>query len=246
MPSGLDGTPTALASSLIMSLLEKSYGDGGPESHQRPFRARALGCLVKVIVVLVAVSSLTFFAYQLYWSWRANEMISELQSRGEPTSASELDGYYSLPSNVSDPAPLWLEATKPFQTDEYAESAAGLPIVGNDGETVPPPGEMWPLQEQAEQHLRRYARSLEKMHEAAEIGGPGRYPMDVGKSFGAPFEHCLALREGLKLLTLDAHIRGRNGDAPGAAKSLHAVFMAAESLALEPSQFSQLYRYAIL
>jgi hypothetical protein len=213
---------------------------------KRRFRVRPLGCVLAAVIVFIIAPSVAMFGYHFYWSMRAREMLADLRARGEPTSAAELDEYDSLPPDMVDTAPLWLEATEPLQTDECAESAGDLPIVGTGREPVPSRGEPWPMESRAEQHLARYGESLNQLHDAATIRSPGRYPLNLFEELAGSMEHLLALRKGARLLELEAVLRVRQGDGEGAADSLHAIFMAGESLACEPTLISQLTRCGII
>jgi hypothetical protein len=208
-------------------------------------RISPLGCIVVVVAVLFIIPVVVLWAYRANSSARVENLLAAARARGEPTSPEELEEYYSIGPGATNPATLWLAAVTPLDTPDHATSAGDLPIVGTGQGDVPLPGEPWPLEEKAEQHLARYASSLEQMHEAAAIGGPGRYPTEFSDGLAMLLPHAQALRSGARLLNLDARMAARRGDAQRAAQATHAMFMASESLAREPILISQLVRFAI-
>jgi hypothetical protein len=211
----------------------------------RKLRINPLGCVVIALVVIILIPTVAFWAYRARSAARLEKLLAEVRDRGEPTTAAEMEDYYALTAGAADPAPLWLAAVRRLESPAYVASAGDLPTVGTGEGEIPLPGEPWPLESKAEEHLARYAASLLKMHEAAAIGGPGRYPTDFDEGLAMQLPHAQALRSGARLLDLEARTRARRGDAHGAAESIHAMFMAAESLQLEPILISQLVRFAI-
>jgi hypothetical protein len=104
------------------------------------------------------------------------------------------------------------------------------------------PGEPWEQKEAARRHLAEYATNLEKMREAARIGGPARYPIDFHDGSDVLLPHLGKLRHAARLLDLEARVKAREGDARGVAESLHTMLAAAKSLEREPIFDSQLVR----
>jgi hypothetical protein len=210
----------------------------------RPSRFGPLGCLLAMAALLILTPVLGIWIYVMLASGRAAKALDAVRAEGEPISADELEAYYSLSAGAEDPTPLWLAAIAPLESPGYTASAGDLPIVGTGEGKVPLPGEPWEQHEAARKHLADYSTYLEKMHEAARIGGPARYPTDFHDGLGMLLPHAQKLRQAVRLLDLEARVKARDGDAVGAAESLHAMLAAAESLEREPILISQLVRIA--
>jgi hypothetical protein len=194
--------------------------------------------------VLILTPALVIWAYRANSAARVQRILDEARREGAPTNADDVAALYSLPPDQTDTAPLWMAATAPLARPSYNAAANPLPIVGTSSNPVPPADQPWSQQAAVEQHLADCGESLRLMHEAAKIGGPGRYPTDFSKGYAMPLPHAQALRTAARLLELEARVRARQGDAHGAAESLHAIFQAAASLEREPILVSQLVRYA--
>jgi len=199
------------------------------------------GLLVVLLIVLliVAVASIAYRA-----SARAEREMAEIRQAGEPVTAEQLDERYRLPPGVEDTTALWLEATGPLESEAFNLDAAALPILGNNEAVIPPVGQPWPELEAAERLLHGYGRSVERMHQAAELGGTARYPVDFSQGMLVPLDHVQPLRQGARLLSLEAWVRAHRGDPHGAAESIRAVFTLARSLEREPILVSMLVRIA--
>jgi hypothetical protein len=200
-----------------------------------------LGVLALVAVSLLIVSLVTV-SYRA--SARVQSELARIEQAGEPTSGAELDEHYRLPPGVEDTTDLWLQATSTLEEDTSGALAAELPIVGDSQAEIPPAGEPWPEMDAVEQLLDDCGRSLDLMHEAADLGGAARYPVDCSRGFFAELGHLQRLRGGARLLALEAHVRAHRGDPHGAAESIHAMFMLARSLEREPFLVSMLVRIA--
>ncbi len=212
-----------------------------------PKRLSARGCLLiglGVVAVTVLVGCLGVISWRAQSARRAEAMLAEIQKRGEPVTAAELDAYYALPDGAFDTTKLWVTAIAPLDGAAYNQDAKDLPIVGTDAE-IPPPGEPWPEIEDVEAFLAKYAESMRLLHEAADRGGAARYDLEFAKGFAMLLEHVQKLRGGARMLSLEAHVRAHRGDAHGAADSIHAMNMLGNSLEQEPVMVSQLVRIAV-
>jgi hypothetical protein len=200
--------------------------------------------MLAMLSLLVLTPFIGLWMYRIHAAARVERKLAQARSEGNPIDAAELEAFYSLPAGETDTAPFWMTAIAPLNSKDYPAEAGMLPVVGTGEGTVPPRGEPWPEQEAAEAHLESYAASLEQMREAAKIHGSGRYPTDFSKGFAMLLPHAQALRQGSRLLELEARVRAREGDAQGAAETLHAMFQLAQSLKQEPVLVSQLVRFA--
>jgi len=203
------------------------------------------GCLLVVVVLIVAVPTIVFFTWSARSSREAADELAKIQAAGEPTAPDELERFYPTTPAERDSARMWLAAVQPLEGPAFRSAAEKLPIVGSGEGEIPSPGQPWPDLEAAEKLLQQYEGSLRQLHAAAESGSPARYPADFSQGPTMHLEYVQSLRAGARLLLLEAHVRAHRGDAQGAARSIHAIFMLADSLKQEPVFISQLVRYAL-
>ncbi len=201
-----------------------------------------LGCFLSVLALLIFTPAVGLAIYLSLASGRVEDGLAQVRAAGEPLTAAELEDFYAVPA-ATDPTPLWLDAVAAIRTLDYNRSAKDLPIVGSEAK-VPLPGQPWPHEPAALAHLTEFATTVEQLHAAAEVGGPARYPTDFTQGTGMLLPHADRLRQAARLLNLDARVQARQGNARGAAQSLHAMFALAQSLEREPIIVSQLVRAA--
>ncbi len=213
-----------------------------------PKRLSVGGCLlicIGVPAVLMLVGCLGLLTWRVGSGRRVDAMLAEIQARGEPISAADLEKYYALPEGTTDVTDLWLSALTPLDGDTFRQDAGQLPIVGTSEIEIPPPGEPWAQLEDVEALLAKYSDTMQRLHEAADKGGAARYDLDFGQGFAMLLEHVQSLRSGARMLSLEAHVRAHRGDAHGAADSIHAASVLGSSLEQEPVIISQLVRIAV-
>jgi hypothetical protein len=213
-------------------------------------RSRRSGCwwialagvgVVALIGILVCAG---FFISERQAGQTVERELARLRALGEPTTAEELDAFYARPPADQDVTPLLLAALAPLEGPAYEGDTKGLPIVGEDI-PIPPPGQPWKEQAAVEKLLAKYAESLKNLHEAARRGGAARYPVKFQDGQDMLLPHAQSLRQGARLLKLEAHVRAHRGDAHGAAESILAIIAAGESLREEPILVCQLVRIAL-
>lgn len=218
-----------------------------PKPRREPRRLNARGCLliaVGVIALLMLVCCSGIIGWRAQSARRADAMLAEVQKRGEPANAAELNDYYALPDGAFDATKLWVTAIAPLDGAAYNQDAKDLPIVGTDAE-IPPPGQPWPEMANVEAFLAKYDATMRLLHEAAGRGGGARYDLDFGQGFAMMMDHVQKLRGGARMLSLEAHVRAHRGDADGVADSIHAICALGNSLEQEPTLVSLLVRIAI-
>ncbi len=207
------------------------------------------GCVIICLILFVGVPVL-LFAVGAIWlqAWRSRGAdiveaeLAKIIAAGEPVTTEDLELYYAHPDPDDDCTDLWLDATRPLDTEEFREAAKELPIVGDDESEIPSPGQPWAKLEAVEALLKQYSESLKKMHQAADERGAARYPTDFSQGIAMLTPHIEQLHKGMRLLVLQANVRARRGDAHGAAESLRAILRLAESLENEPALLSMLTR----
>jgi hypothetical protein len=218
-----------------------------PERRKRRWTPWRVFFLAFTLLVVLAVLLVTFAGvrFSMLAGARIEAQLTAMREAGEPATPEELEEHYRLPPDVEDTTALWMEAVAPLDKPAFAADAEGLPIVGRPDAEIPPPGEPWEDLEAVEKLLAKYRASLELMHQAAEAGGAARYPVGFHQGMDMPMFHSFELREGARLLSLEAHVRAHRGDPAGAARSIRAILTLARSLKREPTLLSLLVRIAV-
>lgn len=196
------------------------------------------GGLLGLLVLLIAGA----------WIGSRRDLSAELdriRAAGEPASADEIEAFYQVPPGARDTTQLWLAALAPLDTPGYVAEAKELPLVGDNANDLPLPGEPWPQLEAAEQLLARYRGSLEQMQQAAREGGQARFPTRFADGIQMLLPHAQQLRLGARLLSLESAVAAHRGQTDKAVDSIVAIFAAARSLEQEPVLISQLVRMAL-
>ncbi len=216
-----------------------------PPTVKRPFPVR--GCLL-VFGGLVVIMVLVLAVGGRLWCARSARLVQEefarIREAGEPVTGDELNDFYALGENQTDCTQLWLRALRTFEGPAYYEASEHIPIVGPNDKEIPPLGEPWADQAITEEFLKKYAGSMKLMHEAARQGGAARYPIDLRDLYNASLPHVQQVRQGMRMLHLEAHVRARQGDPHAAAESIRTMIRLAESTEREPLLVSQLVRMA--
>jgi hypothetical protein len=93
------------------------------------------------------------------------------------------------------------------------------------------------------QYLTDNRQALELLHKGAAIEH-SRYPVDLSRGFDVFMPDLSNIRDGARLLTLEAVIHAEDGKPSQAAGSIISIFGLARSLSEEPILISQLVRIA--
>ncbi len=209
-------------------------------------RKVSCSCLVITVsgVSLVAIASAAiYFAAQYRAGTKVDSQLAELSERGIPITPEDLHGYYVVPQSEADVTDLWLKALAPLASPDFRTDAEGLPLVDTD-QPIPPPGTVWDELDGVRSLLQKYSVSLQLLHEAASQGPSARFDTLFENGLEMQLPHAQNLRVGARMLSLEAHVRARDGDAAGAVKSLQACFRLSRALEREPVLVSQPVRFA--
>ena len=212
---------------------------------QGPTRRRWLRSKWKIgigILLLLALPLLALVAWDYLSQRLADQELARLKASGSPVTIAELEAFYALPPGADDVTRLWLSGSAGLATKTYVKS---LPIVGDDDADIPPPGKPWADLKEAQRLLVKCQPELALLHDAAARGGAARYPTNFKAGTAMLLVHIQQLRSVARLLDLEARVKAHEGDAQGAAESIHALFKLAGSLEHEPTLISQLVRIAI-
>ncbi|NQT17528.1 MAG: hypothetical protein HQ582_32535 [Planctomycetes bacterium] len=193
------------------------------------------GVFVALALVILIGGALMFVNRA---SSRVAGELARIREAGEPASVIKLEEHYRLPPGVEDTTELWLDATRRLGREAFAADAGELPIVGLAATEAPRPHKLWDDLDAAERLLHKYREPLHTMHEAADLGGAARYPVDFKFRSLVLYDHTERLLNGARLLALEAHVRAHHWDPRGAAESIRTIFVLARSMEREPTSTS--------
>lgn len=210
-----------------------SYG----KSARGPIRVMIVSGLLAVLVS----------AYILY-RWSGNRDVEQaleaIRAEGYPVELEELNAWYVRPPAGENAADVLARAIEWYAGIE-PELSEHLPVSGQaetPERTEPLPDGMKKI---IAHHLERNVDTLEFLHEGAAIP-EGRWPVDFLQGFNAELSHLAQIREGARLLMLEAMYKAEHGDNEGATDAVLAAIGVAHSLEKEPILMSQLVRLACL
>lgn len=199
------------------------------------------------VVRSVSVILLAFFVVAVWWFFHRSKLqqrYSAIRAAGHPVTLEELNEYYSLPAGAEDDTELWIDALSLSEKAVTVPGAANLPVVGN-GPDIPSWGKGWAEKDQVAAFLSKHAEALTAIHTAATAGGGVRFPQDFRDGIAPLLTNLGKLRSGFRLLTLEFHLRARNGDTAEAIESLDALLAVGRTLDGHPLLVSFMTRTAI-
>jgi hypothetical protein len=170
--------------------------------------------------------------------------VEAIRAAGFPVTGKELDAWYPWPQ-AGENAANWITGAATLQQKLDPEARKPLDLlVARGGErqspTEPLSGD---LKEFLERYVRDNSKALQSLHEAAVIA-ECRYPVDLSKGPSVLMTHLADVREGCRLLCLEAVLHAENKDPNGTVKAIEAVLRVAQSLDKEPMVISHLVRLA--
>lgn len=217
--------------------------------------SRRYGCLlmscIGIGVVLIVCGSFFFIRSRTRGLVQAE--LQRIRDAGLPATPAEADKFYAVPDGTEEITAFWLDAIgtdvdPPFSRanrNQFAVDTQDLPYVGNV--TDPPlPGQPWADLQAAREFLGGYDDAMKLVHLAARQEGMVRFPVKLSDGFAALLPYTQNVRTPARMLRLQALVRAHDGDAHGAAESIHAMFMAARTLDREPLLISTLVHAALV
>jgi hypothetical protein len=195
---------------------------------------------ILIVLLLIAISAFAVFRLSVRSKLRAR--IEAIRAAGYPVTCAELNEWYTIPEGAENAADIIIEAFSYYREWDKTELES-LPIVGR-GEL---PARTEPLAEETKALVARYLadnqQALELLHEGAAIEHC-RYPIDLSLGIGTQMYHVSDLRNGSRLLKLEAVLHAENNKSRLAARSVTSIFGIAHSLAEEHVLISHLVRTA--
>lgn len=196
------------------------------------------------ILISLLAGGLHFATLRHHWRAEFHQRIEAIRAAGFPVTGEELDAWYPWPQ-AGENAANWITGAATVQQKLDQEQWKPLEaLVGRSSER-PRPAE--PLSAELkillEQFVQRNAKALESLHEAAAIL-ECRYPVDFSKGPSILVPHMGDVRDGCRLLGVEAAWQAESGNATGAAEAVEAILQVAGSLDKEPIMMSHLVRMA--
>jgi len=172
-------------------------------------------------------------------NFRINSALNDVRRNGFPVTWRELDAYYPTPPAEKNAAGLYAAAFA-----KYAPGANDWPFVGD--KALPPLGQPLPDSTKAAVALfiAENAEALKLLHAASRMT-ECRFPLDFAQGYGMNMPHLRLLRDGARMLELEALLKAEEGHPDEAAEAAKACIGVSRSLRNEPVLISQFVRMAI-
>lgn len=211
--------------------------------------------LKTIVLVLLGLIAL-YFVYRQSLSLVVQRRIDSIHRAGFPVTCVELDKWYPQPPAGENAADIFREAFAHYETwtNKQVQLSAVtnrttkirrdlLPVVGSaklPPRTEPLPAEM---QQLIAEYLSDNAEALRLLHQAASMKS-SRYPIDLSKGVETLLPHLNQLREGARLLFLEAMQYTEEQKPQPAVESVIASLGVSRSLNQEPTLISYLVHVA--
>jgi hypothetical protein len=219
---------------------ERDLPNPGRRSRRR--WGKWFGCLV---LISLLAGGLYFASLRHHWRAEFHQRIAAIRAAGFPVTGKELDAWYPWPQSGENAANWITGAATLWQRPDQEEAKALEALLGRRGDRPHPTEPLSPdLKALLERYIRANSRTLKSLHDAAAIT-ECRYPVDFSAGPGGAWMlHIPNVRDGGRLLCLEAVLLAENRDAEGAAKATEAVLHIAQSLEKEPMMISHIVRLA--
>ncbi|MGD0649801.1 MAG: hypothetical protein ABSA97_01430 [Verrucomicrobiia bacterium] len=197
----------------------------------------------RILVVILVLAAL-YAAYRYTLHRMVEAKLDEIRKQGYPVTLTELDKWYPQPPPGENAADVYENAFSRYAKWDY-EKLRVLPVVGDVRR--PKRGEPLPsqLRETAATYLAESEPALRLLH-AGVARKRCRYPVSFSEGVETPLPHLNEVRQGARLLSLEATLHAAGGEAQSAASSISAAVALARSLTDEPGLVDQLVRVAVL
>lgn len=191
------------------------------------------------MLIVLSILAVFYVAYRLTLHFMVEAKLNEIRKQGYPVTLAELDKWYPQVPAAENAADVYTEAFKAFTTKQPSDT--NLPVVGDV--KLPPRGVPMPegLVQAVSEYLTRNKEALALLHRAARFP-VCRYPVDLTQGSATRLPHLTNVRQGVRVLLLEARLYSERGRADQAAQSILSSLALARSLSAEPTEISQLAR----
>ena len=198
---------------------------------------------LQILVLLLVFIIAGFVGFRLVLRSKLNARLDAIRAAGYPATCAELDAWYAIPESAENAAEVFMDSISHYNKWKEDERKKLLPIVGE----AKLPMRTEPLTEETKalvvQYLADNQQALELLHKGAAMEH-SRYPIDLSKGFEAQMPALSYIRDGARLLELEAILHAENGKPEKVVDSITSTFGLARSLSKEPILVSQLVRIA--
>lgn len=172
--------------------------------------------------------------------------LAGIRKEGLPATPAELNEWYAAAPAKENAALIYRKAFEQYYTEGDESQWKLLPIAGEA--PLPAAGKPWPkaMRAAVADYLGKNANALTLLHKAGSMP-KCRWPVDFSEWDKNPCEqisHLAPIRQGTRLLALEALFHAHGGRTGAASRSLVSLFKLSLSLSREPSLPSQLTRQA--
>ena len=218
--------------------------EGGSSQRGRRSQPHWTKWLWWAILVSLVAGSLYFLTLRHHWRAEFHRRIEAIRAAGFPVTGEELDAWCPWPQ-AGENAANWITGAATLQQKLDQEQWKPLEVLVGRSSERPRPSE--PLSAELkillEQFVQRNSKALESLHDAAAIP-ECRYPVDFSRGPSILIPHIGDVRDGCRLLGVEATWQAESGNAKGAADAVEAILQVAGSLDKEPIMMSHLVRMA--
>jgi hypothetical protein len=208
------------------------------ENPKTPWKLKTSHVLLALLLIAIGC----FVLFRVSLKSKLRKRLDAIRAAGYPVTCIQLNTWYSIPEGAENAAHTILDAFTYYQ-EWTGEESEILPIMGRA--QLPPRTE--PLAEETKtiiaECLADNQQALALLHEGAAIEHC-RYPVDFSQGLAAQMPYLSEIRDGARLLQLEATLHAENTQPELAIRSITSIFGLARSLSKEPTLISHLLRIA--
>ncbi|MFC1635201.1 hypothetical protein ACFL5Z_10185 [Planctomycetota bacterium] len=212
------------------------------EKRERIPKKRRRLTIWRVFLLLLLIGAVAFAIFRLRLKWQLNARIEAIRAAGYPVTCEELDSWYTIPEDAENAAFTILDAFSFYHQWDKID-LEGLPLVGR----AELPARIEPMASEMKALVTEYVadnnEAINLLHAGAKIEHC-RYPVDYSAGFQTELPSLSDIRQGCRLLNLEALLYAENGQAALSIDSVLSGYGLARSLAKEPMFIGQLVRLA--
>ena len=205
-----------------------------------PWSRRRLTLLL-VLAAAMTLPVLLAGVYRHKANQRLEAKFEAIRAAGYPATKEDLEAWYPAPVEEENAGPVVEQAMKAFKGRvgeyDYQDISEAMDEAPKGGR----------LPEEVLAMMRAYlvenGEALRLFHELAQHP-ERRFPVDLSKGFEMELPHLAQLRQGVRLLGLEALVAAHDGNTQLAFEALLDSLSVAETLGEEPILISQLVRVA--